>query len=241
MAKSSCRYNGNTNCDRTELHTWISSLAWQRALRVKHLQLSMLTQAECHWQHGLAHQDQYRQRHIEENCSVLLPTLVSGSTLLSCDHPNHVSRNQHWNGAPFGFQCCFLFNKSRIVTKNRSISKAKIDNCQLHSSLQSCVIWIALGGPTMKPPNTPLYGHTSSQIFKPVGSLTRQSTGPGWQISSPTECPTIVKARALCYPLAKPSAGLSRQLWQLLQPWVLAHSRYTDPNAYVAKGSKILV
>ena len=152
MAKSSCRYNGNTNCDRTELHIWISTLTWQRALRVKHLQLSMLTQAECHWQHGLAHQDQYRQRHVEENCSVLLPTLVSGSTLLFCDHPNHVSRNQHWNGAPFGFQCCFLFNKSRIVTKNRSISKAKIDNCQLHSSLQSCVVWIALGGPTMKPP-----------------------------------------------------------------------------------------
>ena len=93
----------------------------------------------------------------------------------------------------------------------------------------------------MKPPNTPLYGHTSSQIFKPLGSLTRQSTGPGWQISSPTECPTIVKARALCYPLAKPSAGLSRQLWQLLQPRVLAHSRYTNPNAYTIKGSKILV
>ena len=119
MAKNSCRYNGNTNCDKTELHTWISTLAWQHALRVKHLQLSMPTQAECHWQHGLAHQDQYRQRHIEKNCSVLLPTLVSGSTLLSCDHPNHVSRNQHWNGAPFGFQCCFLFNKSRIVTKKK--------------------------------------------------------------------------------------------------------------------------
>ena len=74
----------------------------------------------------------------------------------------------------------------------------------------------------MKPPNTPLYGHTSSQIFKPVDSLTRQSTGLGWQISSLTECPTIVMARALCYPLAKPSGGLSRQLWQLLQPRVLA-------------------
>ena len=241
MAKSSCRYNHNTNCDRTELHTWISTLAWQRALRVKHLQLSMLTQAECHWQQGLAHQNQYRQRHFEENCSVLMPTLVPGSTLLSCNHPDNVSRNQHWNGAPFGFQCCFPFKQSKIVTKNRSISKAKIDNCQLHSSLQSCVVWIALGGPTLRPPNTPLYGHTSSQIFNPVGSLTRQSTGPGWQISSPTECPTIVKARALCYPLAKPSARLSKQLWQLLQPRVLAHSRYTDPNAYATKGSKILV
>ena len=174
MAKSSCRYNHNTNCDRTELHTWISTLAWQRTLRVKHLQLSMLTQAECHWQQGLAHQNQYRQRHFEENCSVLLPTLVSGSTLLSCNHPDHVSRNKHWNGAPFGFQCCFPFTQSKIVTKNRSISKAKTDNCQLHSSLQSCVVWIALGGPTLRPPNTPFYGHTSSQIFNPVGSLTRQ-------------------------------------------------------------------
>ena len=201
----------------------------------------MLTQAECHWQQGLAHQNQYRQRHFEENWSVLLPTLVSGSTLLSCNHPDHVSRNKHWNGAPFGFQCCFPLNQSKIVTKNMSISKAKIDNCQLHSSLQSCVVWIALGGQTLRPPNTPLYGHTSSQIFNPVGSLTRQSTGPGWQISSPTECHTIVKARALCYPLAKPSAGLSKQLWQLLQPRVLAHSRFTDTNAYATKGSKILV
>ena len=115
------------------------------------MQLSMLTQAECQWQQGLTHLDQYRQRHFEENCTVLLPTLVSGLTLLSCDRPDHVNRNQHSNGAPFGFQCCFLVNQGRIVTKNRSISKSKIDNCQLHRSLQSCVVCIALGGQNLKP------------------------------------------------------------------------------------------
>ena len=154
MAKSSCRYNGNTNCDRAWLPVWISALPWQLALRVKHLQLSPLAQAEYHWQRGLAHKDQYRQMHFEENCSVLLPTLVSELTLLSCNHPDHVSRKQHWNGAPFWFQCCFLDNKGRVVTKNRSISKAKIDNCQLQKSLQSYVVWIALYsyyGPNLKP------------------------------------------------------------------------------------------
>ena len=125
MAKSSCRYNGNTNCDRTKLHTWISTLAWQRALRVKHLQLSMLTQAECHWQHGLAHQDQYRQRHVEENCSVLLPTLVSGSTLLSCDHPNHVSRNQHWNGPHLDFNALFYLTRAGLLQKIGQYQKPK--------------------------------------------------------------------------------------------------------------------
>ena len=46
MAKHSRMYNGHTNCDRAGLHTWISALPWQLALRVKHLQLSMLTQAD---------------------------------------------------------------------------------------------------------------------------------------------------------------------------------------------------
>ena len=106
----------------------------------------------------------------------------------------------------------FLANQNRIVTKNRSISKAKINNCQLLRSLPklyclNCPQWTNIAAS-----NTPLYVHTSSQIFNPVGSLTRQGTGPGWQLSSPTECLTIVKARALCHPLAKPDAGLSRQL-----------------------------
>ena len=49
---------------------------------------------------------------------MLLPTLVSGLTLLSkCDLPDHVSGNQHLNGAPFGFQCCFLVNKGRILSQ----------------------------------------------------------------------------------------------------------------------------
>ena len=119
------------------------------------------------------------QRHFEENCSVLVPTLVSGLTLLSCDSPDHVSRIQNSNGAPFGFQCCLIVNQGRIVTKNRSISKAKIDNCQLHRSLRSCVVGIALGGQNLKPFEARFSVHTSSQIFNPVGSLTRQDTGPG--------------------------------------------------------------
>ena len=91
MTENSCSYNGNTYCDRAGLHTWTSALPWQLALRVKHLQVSMLTQAECHWQQGLAHKDQYRQSHFEENCLVLLLTLVSGLNLLSCDLPDNMS------------------------------------------------------------------------------------------------------------------------------------------------------
>ena len=143
---------------------------------------------------------------------MLLPTLVSGLTLLSCDRPDHVNRNQHSNGAPFGFQCCFLVNQGRIVTKNRSILKAKIDNCQLHSSPKLCCLYCPWWT-KFEASNARLCVHTSSQIFNPVGSLTRQDTGPGWQLSSSTDCLTLVKTRALCHPLAKLGARLPRQLW----------------------------
>ena len=144
----------------------------------------------------------------------MLPaTLVSGLTLLSCDRPDHINRNQHSNGAPFGFQCCFLVNQGRTVTKTRSISKAKIDNCQLHRSLQNCVICIALGGQNLKPQMHVCGFIPAQKICNPVGSLTRQDTGPGWQLSSSTDCLTLLKTRALCHPLARLGAGLSRQLW----------------------------
>ena len=144
---------------------------------------------------------------------MLLPTLGSGLTLLTCDRPDHVNRNQHSNGAPFGFQCCFLVNQDRIVTKKRVNIKSQ--NRQLPTPQVSpklcclyCPWWTKF-----EASNARLCVHTSSKIFNPVGSLTRQDTGPGWQLSSPTDCLTLVKTRALCHPLAKLGAGLSRQLW----------------------------
>ena len=71
---------------------------------------------------------------------------------LLCPSWPYVSWNRHWNGAPFGFQCCFLVNQCRILSQiNRSISKTQIHICHLHRTLQTCVIWIALSGLNLKP------------------------------------------------------------------------------------------
>ena len=134
---------------------------------------------------------------------MLLPTLVSGLTLLSCDLPDHVSGNQHWNGAPFGFQCCILVNKGRILSQMigqyqkpkstiaNSTGLSKVVLSELPSVAQICSLKYTF-----------VCSYQLTNIY-PVGSLTRQYTGPGWQLNSPTECLTIVKARALCHPLAK--------------------------------------
>ena len=135
-------YNGNTNCDRAWLHTWISDLPWQLTLRVKHLQLSMLTHADVIGSKVWPTKINTDKRHFEENCQVLLPTLVSGLTLLSCDLPDHMSAEISIEmGAPFRFQCCFRVNQCRILSQiNRSISKTQIHICQLHRTLKTSVI-----------------------------------------------------------------------------------------------------
>ena len=143
---------------------------------------------------------------------MLLPTLVSGLTLLSCDCPDHVNRNQHSNGAPFGFQCCFLVNQGRIVTKIGQYQKTK-STIANSTGLSKIVCLHCPWWTKFEALNARLCVHTSSQIINPVGSLTRQDTGPGWQLSSATSCLILVKTRALCHPLAKLGAGLPRQLW----------------------------
>ena len=115
--------------------------------------------------------------------------------------------------APFGFQCCFIVNKGRILSQMigqyqkpkstivNSTGLSKVVLSKLPSVAQICSLKYTF-----------VCSYQLTNIY-PVGSLTRQYTGPGWQLNSPTECFTIVKARALCHPLAKPGAVLSRQLW----------------------------
>ena len=125
MAKRSCKYNGNTYCDRTELHTWISTLAWQPALRVKHLQLSMLTQAECHWQHGLAHQDQYRQRQVRRTAQCYCPLWFldqpySLATILTMSAEISIEMGPHLD-----FNAVFYLTRAELSQKIGQYQKPK--------------------------------------------------------------------------------------------------------------------
>ena len=145
-------YNGKTNCDRAWLHTWIRALPWQLALRIKHLQFSMLTHDDVIGSkvYGQLRSIQTKALWRELPIATTHFGFWINPSLLRPSWP-YVSWNQHWNGTPFGFQCCFLVNQDRIVTKNRSISKTKIHICQLHRSLKTSVIWIALSGLNLKP------------------------------------------------------------------------------------------
>ena len=116
-------------------------------------------------------------------------------------------------GPIFGFQCCFLVNKGRILSqmigqyqkpKSTIANSTGLSKDVLSEFPSVDQIW------SLKYSFVCSYQLTN---IYPVGSLKRQYTGPSWQLDSPTECLTIVKARALCHPLAKPGAGLSRQLW----------------------------
>ena len=151
MAKSSCRYNGDTKCNRAWIHTWISALHWQLALSVNICNLVCSHKLSANgskvWPTKTNTDKGTLKRTVQCYCHLWfldkpfsLVTALTKSTEISIQMGN-----------PFGFQCCFLVNQGRIVTKNRSISKAKINNCQLHRSLQSCVVCIALGGQNLKP------------------------------------------------------------------------------------------